>query len=192
MNLWSSIFGKKNTMEMSNNSQMNTVAEQLPGNNINVMEDLFIDNTPPILDTAVQSQHISISSFLERDFHRKGYEDGYSWHSAEMLDNQIKAIKSEFRYFLDQKVDELRQEILKLSDQKINVSGLSERMTQQLQLRIDLLDVNVQRLDREKEFSSQDEGLVMKCINQYRDGFIRGMETYQEEKLFAGSTGLFI
>ena len=109
-----------------------------------------------------------------------------------MLDNQIKAIKSEFRYFLDQKVDELRQEILKLSDQKINVSGLSDRMTQQLQLRIDLLDVNVLRLDREKEFSSQDEGMVMKCINQYRDGFIRGMETYQEEKIFAGSTGLFI
>jgi hypothetical protein len=192
MNLWTSFFGKKNTMEMNNHNQVNASANQLQDNTINVMEDLFVDNNPPTQDVAAQLQHISLSSFLDRDYQRKGYEDGYSWHSAEMLDNQLKAIKSEFRYFLDQKVDELRQEILKLSDQKINVSGLSERMTQQLQLRIDLHDINLQRLEREKEFSSQDEGLVMKVVNQYRDGFIRGMETYQEEKVLAGSTGLFI
>jgi hypothetical protein len=191
MNFWSSIFRKKNSGG-SNQVINNQMAETDSINNINVMEDLFVDNIPPAQEVTSQTPHISISSFMDRDFHRKGYEDGYSWHSAEMLDNQVKAIKSEFRYFLDQKVDELRQEILKLSHHKINVSGLSERNTQQLQLQIDLYDVNIQRLEREKELSSQDEGLVMKVINQYRDGFIRGMETYQEEKIFAGSTGLFI
>ena len=191
MNIWTSIFGKKNTMETNNANNVHTGANQPHDNNINVMEDLFVDNNPPLQETE-QTQHISLSSFLDRDFQRKGYEDGYSWHSGEMLDIQLKAIKSEFRFFLDKKMDELRLEIHKLSGEKINVSGLSERMTQQLQLRIDLHDVNMQRLEREKEFSSQDEGLVMNAVNHYRDGYLRGMEIFQEEKIFAGSTGLFI
>jgi hypothetical protein len=191
MNIWTSIFGKKNTMETNDPNKVNAGANQLQDNNINVMEDLFLDNHPPMQETE-NTQHISLSSFLDRDFQRKGYEDGYSWHCGEMLDAQLKAIKSEFRYFLDQKIDELRLEIHKLSGEKINVSGLSERMTQQLQLRIDLHDVNLQRLEREKEFSCQDEGLVMNAVNHYRDGYLRGMETFQEEKIFAGSTGLFI
>jgi hypothetical protein len=192
MNFWTTVFGKKNTMEMNNHNQVNALANHLQDNSINVTEDLFVDNNPPEQDAVAQLQHISLSSFLDRDHQRKGYEDGYSWHSAEMLDNQLKAIKSDFRYFLDQKIDELRLEIHRASGEKINVYGLSERMVQQLQLRIDLFDVNLQRLEREKELSSQDEGLVMKVVNQYRDGFIRGMETYQEEKILAGSTGLFI
>ena len=192
MNWFTSIFSRENkTSQITNDETGNSTSNEsveIP----NLTQDLFVDNNPPSPEAPDQAQQIKISTFLDRDFHRKGFEDGYSWHSKEMLDNQIKSTKAEFRYFLDQKIDELHQTILKITDQKISAAGLSDTMTQQLQLRIDLLDVNIQRLEREKISSFDEEGLIMKAIHQYRDGFIKGMETYQEEKFFAGSTGLFI
>jgi hypothetical protein len=49
----------------------------------------------------------------------------------------------------------------------------------------------IDRLEKEKDLSVCDEGWVMRPVNNYRYGFLRGVERYNEERLIAGCTGLF-
>lgn len=101
-------------------------------------------------------------------------------------------MKADFRYNLNLKIDQARQEILKLENHRINVEGMSERLVKQLDNQINAMRSNVAELEAEIALADIDQGYVMIGVYQYRDGFIRGTEAYQEEKLIAGSTGLFV
>lgn len=160
--------------------------------NVNVLEDLFVNNNPPTQELEQTADNPeSLKAWLEQDFSRKGFEDGYYGHSSEILENKIRSIKSDFRYRLDLKIDAARQEVMSLESHKIDVEGMSESMSRKAVLKVDTIKANITELEAEIALASIDEGHVMIAIHQFRDGFLRGTEAYQEEKLIAGSTGLF-
>ncbi|MBK6990034.1 MAG: hypothetical protein IPH33_18365 [Bacteroidetes bacterium] len=66
----------------------------------------------------------------------------------------------------------------------MKLTGLSERLVEQVELRIAELKEIVVKLEKEKELSAFDEGLIMKSINQYKEGFLRGSKDYHEDKVF--------
>src|SRR3954468_1294061 len=62
-----------------------------------VPENLFVEKEPPVsLEEAKQSVGNKLSEFLKRDFRSIGYADGYRYHSADVMDNYRRFIKSEF------------------------------------------------------------------------------------------------
>lgn len=157
-----------------------------------VTADLFVDNQAPEAEREAAKESIGmIRAFLEQDFFGTGYKDGYNYHSTDMMNNRIKAIKAGFRFKLDQFIEDKRIELLQLRTHNIEFEGLSERMTKRIEAVEEDQRLMIARLEREKELSVEDEGWIMKPIHEYRDGFLRGAEAYTGEKLLAGSTGLF-
>lgn len=188
MSWFSKRFGKINDSSTINNQASDALLES----NINVLENLFVDNNPPVQDhEQVIENSSSLKSWLEQDFSRNGFDDGYYGHSAETLENKIKSIKADFRYRLDLKIDAARQEVMILESNKIDVEGMSVSMVKKVALKVDTIKANITELEAEIALASIDEGHVMIAVHQYRDGFLRGTEAYQEEKLIAGSTGFF-
>ncbi len=189
MNLLKRFFGNSiagNTISGTNNntpSISHAEEDQL-------LKNIFVNPEPPV-DDQVEKDGNAIKQFLDQDFLSKGYNDGYSSHSAETMKNQVKVIKNEFRYILSRKVDDLRQEILGFEDHLINIEGIEGRLEKQILKRLSYLQDCIQEIVKEKELSAEDEGLVMTAVYKYHEGFIRGIEAYQEEKLLAACTGLF-
>ncbi len=170
----------------------NQVTDHRNADDINVLEDLFINNKAPEADSLLTTtSEGSLKAYLEQDFCRKGYEDGYNGHSFELLKNKILSIKADFRYNLGLKIDLARQDILKLQNHRTNMEGMSERLVMQIDNQVTAINFNITELEAEIALSTIDSGHVMIAIHQYRDGYLRGAEAYQEEKLIAGSTGLF-
>ncbi len=156
-----------------------------------ILEELFVDKTPPIALKEEEKQPSLLQAFLQENYSVLGFKDGYDHHSMELLAHKLNIFKSEFRNIIDETVDTRNQELFQLRKQKIETHGLSERLVEQVELRIAELKEIVVKLEKEKELSAFDEGLIMKSIHQYKEGFLRGSKDYHEDKLFAQSTGLF-
>jgi hypothetical protein len=189
MSWFSKLLGMTNN-EVANNRNLGS--ESLIADNVDVLEGLFVDNNPPVQTHEASTENGStLRAYLEQDFARKGFDDGYNGHSSELLENKILSIKADFRFNLNLKIDTARQEVLKLENHKINVEGMSDKLVRQLENYINSVKYNITELEAEISLSAINEGMVMIGIHQYRDGFIRGTEAYQDEKIIAGSTSLF-
>ncbi|MGV8964284.1 MAG: hypothetical protein ACOH2V_13020 [Candidatus Saccharimonadaceae bacterium] len=183
------LFGYTNNERFTTN---NKAPEAMSENNINVLEDMFVNNNPPTqANELAKEDNVNLKTYLEQDFFRKGYDEGYNWHSSEMLDSRLKGIKADFRYNLKLKIDACKVEILKFENHKVKIEGMSEIMAKQLDNQLAAIRETINELEVEIALATLDEGLVMISIYQYRNGFILGTEAFQEEKLIAGSTGMF-
>jgi len=187
MSWFSKFLGTPGNDGSSSNNQLVTPASE---NDVNVLEDLFVNKNAPVVENDKEGKY-SIKTYLEQDFFHRGYNDGYDYHSAEILENRTNSLKADFRFNLSQKIDQARADIVELENHKIDVDGMSQRMVKQLDNRIAALRDIMNELESEIAMSALDEGSAMIGIYQYRDGYIRGTEAYQAEKLIAGSTGMF-
>ena len=187
MNWISKFFGVPGNHGSSANNQVVNPSSE---NDVNVLEDLFVNKNVPEVENDKEGKY-SIKAYLEQNFFNRGYNDGYDCHSAETLDNKIKSLKADFRFILSQKIDQARADIVELENHKIDMEGMSERMVKQVNNRIVALGAIMTELESEIAMSALDEGSAMIGIYQYRDGYIRGTEAYQDEKFIAGSTGMF-
>jgi hypothetical protein len=189
MNILKGFFRKTNghnNLKVENN----TIVDELD-DSVCVDENIFVDNTPPSAKSDIQPVNAGIQEFLNHNFEGEGYNDGYNLHSNDMLENKIKLIKANFRYKLDIKADQVRNEILNLENKKLEINGLLEQMEVRIENHISEKRYILQKLKTEKELSSVDEGLVMTCIYKYREGYIKGTNAYLEEELIASNKGLF-
>ncbi len=175
-------------------SRKNTTSEK--SENIDIMEDLFIDNTQPAVQEKVHTEVIKkanngVMSFLDQDFYSKGFDDGYKNHSNEIMNNVIHGIKADFRIKIDILMDQKRNRKLEILNMQTETGKISENLNSQVVNIMKDLEQSLSILNKEKGNSAIDEGWVMKAIHKYRDGFVKGTGRYQEEKLLAISTGMF-
>ena len=189
MKFFSKLFGSKQTN--SNNIVQATETNTHEAMPDNLFRDLFADTQQPTSSNASTMKNNRLQDFLGADYNAKGFSDGYEYHSTELLEHKIHIFKAEFRQILDETIDQRKQDVFLLRNQLIETRGLSERLIEQIELRIAEFKDVIAKLQREKEFSVEDEGLVMKTIHQYREGYLRGCRDWHEVKLFAQSTGLF-
>lgn len=155
-----------------------------------VDKDLFLDEQEPeSANNEKQQNHLE--TFLNQNFEWQGYNDGYSYPETDYLETKLKVFRAEFRLAIDKCLDIKRGEIGELRLHIIKTAGISPRLEAQLEEKVKLQEVNFHELDMQKILSVEDEGMVSSVIHEYRLGFIKGVEKFQQEKLFAGSTGLF-
>lgn len=183
MNLLERIFGKKEDQEVTATAPQ----DEMP--DVNGLESLFVNPEPPAPPRSELPG--GIKQFLSGDFFIVGKEDGYLTHSAEVMESKLKVIKADFRNLLSEKIDSVRQEMLELEDHLINIEGVEKRLEKQVKRRLDHYQENKNDLEAEKGLATIDEGHIMLCLHRYREGFIRGIQQYQEEKILASSTGLY-
>ena len=152
---------------------------------------LFVDEQQPEITTGSQKQVNHIEVFLEQNFEWQGYNDGYAYPETDYLETKLRLIKSDFRIAVDKTMDTKRSELGELKMHVIKTNGISIRLEAQLTEKIKSLEVIIHELDTQKILSIESEGIVSSAVHAYRLGFIKGVEKFQQEKLFAGSTGLF-
>ncbi len=155
-----------------------------------INERIFSDPEPP-QNVQEPTSGSRLKRFLEKQYATIGYTEGYEYHSAEILEQKLKVLLAEFRQVADEAIDLRRQEVFELKKQRIDTRDLSPRLEEQLSLRIAELEANIARLELEKERSVEGEGLVMRCVHAYKEGFLRGNDCWHEIRLFAQPTGLF-
>lgn len=160
---------------------------------VEVPESLFVEKEPPasVDQETNRSTGNKLTEFLKRDFRGIGYSDGYRYHSADVMDNYKRFIKSEFREVVDIVIDDLKFNRLSLQKQLVDVRSFSSKTEEKFLNLIHEVGEGISRLEQEKELSSMDEGMVTKVLHQYRDGFIRGMEDHTDETLLMSYKGLF-
>lgn len=156
-----------------------------------VDRNIFVDEQEPEMKTPVKKLVNHIEAFMDQNFEWQGYNDGYSYPDTEYLENKLKLIKSDFRFAVDKYLDAKRTELGELKLHVIKTAGISQMLEAQLNEKMKQLEVNIHELDMQKILSIENEGIVSSAAHAYRLGFIKGVEKYQQEKLFAGSTGLF-
>ncbi len=171
---------------------MNIPNEQFNIDNPYMEENLFIEKEAPIASNETKSTIDSdLAKFLNINFKSRGYMDGYRYHSADTMDNSMRIIRSEFREIVDSMIDDLNLMNSKLNKHLVDVKHLSAKSHEKVTNRIEEISQSILRLQQEKEYSSIDEGLVTKCLYLYRDGFMRGLEDFNEEILVMSYSGLF-
>lgn len=191
MNWINRVLGRQGT-EDPKSTQVAVADPDLGSRDPQIPRNLFLEEeAPPLGEPERGGTDTSVKVFLDRDFFRIGREDGYGTHSADTLGINQRRIRAEFRFAVEQLIDETKREILLLKTHLINAGSISDSIRDQLQLRIDELKTRLEYLEREKELSVDDEGLVSAALHKYHDGFVRGVQAYEEEKIFASSTGLF-
>lgn len=156
-----------------------------------VDRNLFVDDEAPELKTPVKKLINHIESFMEQNFEWQGYNDGYSYPGTEYLENKLRLIKADFRFAVDKYLDAKRAELSEFKLHVIRTKGISDRLEAQLNEKIKFLEINIHELDMQKILSIENEGTIASAVHGYRLGFIKGVEKFQQEKLFAGSTGLY-
>ncbi len=189
MNIFKKIFGSKSVNVNTENTQ--EVASSVEETPSTFFQDLFVENQKPMENSTVTKPVSRLNEFLSIEYSSIGFADGYQHHNAELLDHKISILKAEFCQIVDEAIDNHRQDIFQLHNQLIETRGLSDRLTEQVELRITEVKGLISKLEQEKQSSIMELGLVMKPVFQYKEGFLRGCKDWQEAKLLAQSTGLF-
>lgn len=178
---------KTQKVETMENLQSNNAAEWVTN------EPLLIEKEEPQVQSEVEhaTKKIGLSVFFGRDFFMKGYQDGYRYHSAEVFDNSLRAIRSDFRHIVVKLVDDKIKDLSRLRMQKAEIRNYSLKEAEKIDVRILELESALERLEQEQELASLGEGMVSSAINLYRDGFGRGVAKYNDEKLLLTNSSLF-
>jgi hypothetical protein len=163
--------------------EVTTTAEEVDAN-------LFADPTPPVTDVVSEVKN-ALPIFLGQDYSNRGFNDGYLYATAEVLEASLRKLRSDFRRSLDEDMDKKRAEISELRLHGINTKGVSERIDEMLAEKIKQQENLIQQLDIQKTYSVADEGMISSVLHDYKIGYIKGMEQYSREEFLCGSTGLF-
>lgn len=167
-----------------------TVNNPMPSMEPVISEALFVEKESPVIPEPVVQVSL-LDKFLKGDYEQKGYNDGYLYPNADLLDNNIRQLKTQFRQVVDQALDLKRTEVGELNLHLINTRGISERLEESLKEKVKQLENLIHTLDTQKILSVEEEGMIAPVVQSYRIGFIKGVERYNQEKVFAGSTRLF-
>jgi len=185
-NIFKNLFGNNRSAHALNNTSEN-------GIHSDISEDLFIEKEtleeePQPLPQKAKSH---LARFLERDFYSMGFQDGYIQRSSALRDITIRKIKADFRLCIDRQIQEVNDQVIELEKHLIDINGISSEFTAKIMIFKRKFEQDLERLEKEKQQSAIDEGLVMVAVHQYHEGYHIGLSKYQNEKLLIEGNGLF-
>lgn len=168
-----------------------SVEKPVEPSNENIIDaNLFVDNEAPKLNESSKKIN-SLSEFISADYGSRGFNDGYLYPNSDLMEANIRKLRSDFRKAIDQVIDQNRTEINELKLHLINTRGISDRLEESLNQKITQLENILHELDTQKILSVENEGIISGSINDYKIGFIKGLERFSQEKFIAGGTRLF-
>lgn len=194
MNILKNLFGSKGKTEQTEPttfaSPETTVVEKQPENIPPV--DLFIDNEVPQPESQAAAETQSkITVFLNRNYHSMGINDGYEYHSQDTLETGKKKIRAEFQLIVDQEIETMSQQKLKMRTLVIDVTKISDEAKQKLELTIEEVNASLLKLEKQKELSAENKGWVMNVIHSYHQGYVQGLNNFILEENFINAPNYF-
>lgn len=154
---------------------------------------VFVESADPSIEPVrgEEQTYSKLDKFLRVDYEWYGYSDGYANPSIDFMEMKLKSIRSEFRLVLDRNIDELKSRLSNGKLSQISLSGMPGTIEDEIKEKIRQLEDAILELQKQKELSVDDEGMVSSAVNRYSIGFTKGISQYQREKFLAGDIGLF-
>lgn len=183
MNIFSKLFGKKRANVLLNTAipeNKDNIIASAESNTPNM--DLFIESEEPSIKTVQVQQHSKITQFLNRNYHALGVHDGHEYHSSDSLTIGKRKIAAEFRLILDLEIQEKEEKRLQLENLITDVSAVSPLMLEKLQKTLEKICAAIDKLEKQKELSIEEEGWVMNAIYSYQQGFTQGLVDYLDSE----------
>jgi hypothetical protein len=187
MNFLSNIFKSKDSYSELNNSDNSGIDKDLATAVESIStpdKNLFVDSAAPSIELEPVSK---ISSFLGRNFYSMGLRHGYDFHSSENSTLGKRKIGAEFRYVLDQEIQDRENKLLRLENSIVDVSLISETTLKKLQNTLLTVKSSISLLKVQKELSVDDEGWVMNAIYGYKQGYSQGLTDYIDSEALLSS-----
>lgn len=181
MNILKNFFsGSRKTQQKETKTYFNPETAVIEAQQENIPPvDLFIDYEVPQPEQQQAAETKSrITLFLDRNYHSMGINDGYGYHSQEILETGKKKIRAEFQLIMEQIIQEKSEKRLQLRMMIVNVENISSETKRNLELTIEELNSSIGKLQTQKELSSENEGWVMNAIHSYHQGFVQGLNDY--------------
>jgi hypothetical protein len=157
---------------------------------IEVDPNLFMDNNPPLQNTETKKEQENmntttknnLSNFQEtKTYYDEGELLGYQEGNYESQNARIRTIKAEFRNTIAIEMEEFETQKLQTRSQIIDNSGISKRLHQQYELKLEQLESKLQELEEMRALSVDDEGFIAPIIHAFKQGFIAGIELRNKE-----------
>lgn len=145
-----------------------------------VPEDLFIDNSPPHTPHISQKENSRLLNFLHNHHYENGLQEGFEYHTADILETGKKKIRSDFQLLVDQNIEEKVNHKMKARMMLIEINEVSRETKQHLELLIAELSTSIDNLQKQKELCVENEGWVMTAIHDYHKGYTQGLRDYIE------------
>lgn len=126
-----------------------------------------------------------IVSFFKSNYYGLGQHNGSNFRTQDALDLGKKSVVSKFQNTIADLLETKQTKINKLKNQLVAIEGLSTPMTQQLKQACDHLDREIRILNEQIEKAETQKGWVLKALNEYQIGFMKGVSDAIEFELLA-------
>lgn len=197
MSFFKNLFGTNTSEEAIKDTVTN--APEAP--NMDHLQKIFSDDQPPVNhkeDKEKEQEEKSaekeghLKNFLNTNYYDRGFQDGYTYHSMDIHNARVNRLISEYLEIVEMTTSIMNAKVteFKMAIKSCQVAELEEQAVKLGHKAEDYLN-DLDKLKSEKDLAPCKQGLIAKPLSLYKEGFIRGMSQYNEEKLFAGPTGLF-
>lgn len=189
-NFFTNLFGKNSSnFQPSIVQNEGVVVGEAPANLI--PQNLFVDHQHPAAKPQNNSPVSELSRFLNADYFNSGYNDGYEYHSADLLKSRQDLMCTQFRMLIEKEIQKTKGELRAI---EVNLAHLGEQFPgESAALKI----VMAEKLDfiseyrRQFELSIEIEGLIAAPVFNFRNGFQCGISKYLDEQNYLKSFSIY-
>jgi hypothetical protein len=188
-NFFKSIFGKRSNATNSTAASSSATLPVMPmvtePQEYIPPHDLFVDSTPPARTTSeVVKSEKPVKVFLDRNHEHQGRMAGYESHAHDMLPIYKAELQASFRASLERMIELAEIDLLEIRTQVIEVGDAIPSVRQKLELRVQMLQSNIEEMRMQKILSVDDEGLIAPAVQSFTKGYRLGMQDYFQERNF--------
>jgi len=169
-------FKNSNETETLTPSIVNTLPE--------VPKNIFMDENPPLDEPLQKSERNRINFLIEFDYEREGMKDGFNIPNQSVLELKLERFKAEILKEYEVLINEKIEKIQKLNSLKTASENIDTLFAAQLILDIANLETDKTTLISEKVQIENGRGSYLIVENNYKIGFIQGMEKFKQVEIF--------
>lgn len=144
----------------------------------------FVDDNPPVEDTSTQSERERIDFLIEFDYESEGIKDGFNLPNQNVLEYKLERYKAELIKEYDSLIDNKKEKISKLKSLKSSVDNIDTLFAAEIILDITNLESQNQTLISEKNKIEDGTGPFIIIINNYKIGYIKGVQKFKDTQIF--------
>jgi hypothetical protein len=144
----------------------------------------FIDENPPVQDNSNQSERARIDFLIEFDYESEGIKDGFNLPNQNVMEYKTERYKAELLKEYDSLIDKKNEKISKLKSLKSSVDNIDTLFAAEIILDITNLESQNQTLISEKNKIEDGTGSFIIIINNYKIGYIKGVQKFKDTQIF--------
>ena len=149
-----------------------------------IPKSIIIDENPPVEDKSSLSERERIDFLIEFDYETEGIKDGFALPNQNVLEYKLDRYKAELLKEYDVLIDNKKEKINKLKSLKNSADNIDTLFTAEVILDITNLESQNQTLISEKNKIEEGNGAFRIIQNNYKIGYIKGIQKFKETLIF--------